>query len=290
MALNHVAGNSNNGKINHSRQIFTFFVEDMMFGLNVENVLMLGQDVNDIQRLPVEERGFCGVTKFQGTVVPVLDFAHRLGIPSGIDCKSELLDILTQREQEHVEWINALENSIKTGAAFTKATNPKECAFGKWYSKFETRDETLQELLTSFDEPHNAIHALGEELISLRDNGKETEALEILAHTRVTTLRRLRALFSRARDQISSGMRQVLLFVTFDGKTPRYALMIDEINDVMSYSPSDFQSSASGALSLIHKIEDVIEGIYTQNNKPDCLYFDIKKITDGEKQVKQAIS
>ena len=265
MALNHVAANNNSGKTDQNRQIFTFFVEDMMFGLDVENVLMLGQDVNDIQRLPVEERGFCGVTKFQGEVVPVLDFAHRLGIRSGIDGKGELLEVLIQREQDHVEWMNALEVSIKTGSAFTKATNPNECAFGKWHNTFETRDETLQELMASFTEPHNAIHALGEELISLRDNNKESEALELLTHARATTLRRLRALFSRARDQISSGMRQVLLFVTLDGKTPRYALMIDEINDVLNYTPADFQSSRSGALSLIKKIEQVIDGIYTRD-------------------------
>jgi len=287
MALNHVAGNSNSGKIDQNRQIFTFFVEDMMFGLDVENVLMLGQDVNDIQGIPIEERGFCGVTKFQGTIVPVLDFAHRLGIPSGMDAKTELLNILTQREQDHIEWLHDLENTIRTGAAFTKAIDPKECAFGKWFSKFETRDETLQELLPKFEEPHAAIHALADKLISLRDNNKEAEALEILAHTRITTLRRLRTLFSRAKDQISSGMRQVLLFVTLDGKTPRYALMIDEINDVMNFSPADFQSSRSGALGLIHKIEHVLEGIYTRKGEPDCLYFDINKMTDIDELMKK---
>jgi len=64
MALNHEVNNKNSGKTDQCRQIFTFFVEDMMFGLNVENVLMLSQEVSDIQRLPVEELDFCGVTKF----------------------------------------------------------------------------------------------------------------------------------------------------------------------------------------------------------------------------------
>lgn len=287
MALNHVADSGNSGKTDQNRQIFTFFVEDMMFGLDVENVLMLGQDVNDIQRIPIEERGFCGVTKFQGAIVPVLDFAHRLGIPSGLDTKTELLEILAQREQDHVVWINDLEHAIKTGEAFTKATNPKECAFGKWYNSFETRDETLQELLTSFDEPHNEIHALAEKLISLRDNDKQAEALEILVHARATTLRRLRALFTRVKDHISGGIRQVLLFVTLDGKTPRYALMIDEINDVLNYTPADFQSSRSGALGLINQIEQVIDGIYARKNEPDCLYFDINKMTDIDEIMKK---
>ena len=286
MALNHVA-DKNSGKSGQNRQIFTFFVEDMMFGLDVENVLMLGQEVNEIQKIPIEERGFCGVVKFQGAVVPVLNFAHRLGVPSGIDAKTELLGILTDREKDHVEWINSLETSLKNHVAFTKTTDPNECEFGKWYNKFETRDETLKELLEAFNEPHQRIHALADELIAMRDDDKEAEALEQLAYERATTLRRLRALFSRARDQIQGGMRQVLLFVTIDGKTPRYALLIDEINDVMNYTAADFQSSRSGALGLFNKIENVIEGIYTRENTPDCLYFDITKLTDIEEVMKK---
>ncbi len=275
-----VSTTKSNGKSHQERQIFTFFVEDMMFGIDVENVLMLGQDVNAIQRLPLEERGFCGVTKFQGIAVPVLDFAHRLGVPSGIDQKSELLTILTQREQDHIEWLNALENSIRTGAAFTKATNPKECAFGKWHSQFTTRDQTLQELLDAFTEPHTAIHAIADKLLNLRDNRQEAQALEALNHARSTILRRLRALFARTRDQISSGMRQVLLFVTTDGKTPRYALLIDEINDVIHYTDAEFQRSDQGALKEIPHIAHVIDGIFVRDGQSDCLYFSLDKLTD----------
>lgn len=280
MALNHEDRNNNSGKIDQRRQIFTFFVEDMMFGLNVENVLMLSQQVSDIQRVPVEERGFCGVTKFQGTIVPVLDFAHRMGIPSGMECKSALLTVLTEHENGHVEWLNSLENAMRTGEAFTKATHPDECTFGQWHRSFDTRDETLKELLESFTEPHEKIHALAEDLIRLRDIGKQDEALERLAHERTTTLRRLCALFTRTREQIQGDMRQVLLFITLDGKTPRYALLLDDINDVLNYTSANFQSSRSGGMALISKIEHVIEGIYARPNTPDCLFFDINKLTD----------
>ncbi|MDQ7072613.1 MAG: CZB domain-containing protein [Gammaproteobacteria bacterium] len=216
-----------------------------------------------------------------------MDFAHRLGIPSGTDSKSELITTLIDREKDHIEWMNALEVSIKTGGAFVKALNPDECAFGKWYNNYETRDETLQDILQHFDEPHRQIHALGEKLISLRDNGQVDEALECLTHERATTLRRLQALFERAREQIQGGLRQVLLFVTIDGKTPRYALIIDDINDVINYMPSELQSSRSGALGLIQKIEHVIEGIYARDNLPDCLYFDINKMTDIDELMKK---
>ncbi|MDF1588701.1 MAG: CZB domain-containing protein [Gammaproteobacteria bacterium] len=281
MTLEHnAAADKKLGKPMQNRQIFTFFIEDMMFGLDVENVLMLGQNSNEIQRLPIEERGFCGVVKFQGVLVPVLDYAHRIGVKSGIDTKSELLDVLTEREQDHIEWMNSLEQSILTGVPFTKALDPDECAFGRWFNKFETRDEILKELVQLFEQPHRNIHGLAQKLLSLRDNDKAAEALELFHHETATTLRRLRVLFSRVRDQIQTAMRPVLVYVTRDGTTPCYALLIDEINDVITYKQNDFQSSKNGPLASIRQIENVIEGIFTKDNLPDCLYFDLTKLTD----------
>jgi hypothetical protein len=72
-----------------------------------------------------------------------------------------------------------------------------------------------------------------------------------------------------------------------DGKTPRYALMIDEINDVLNYTPANYQSSRSSGMALINKIENVIERIYARPNTPDCLFFDINKLTDIDALMKK---
>jgi len=94
-------------------------------------------------------------------------------------------------------------------------------------------------------------------------------------------LQKIKNLISRGCEQLQSDMRQVLLFVTEDGKTPRYALLIDEINDVISYDASNFQSSASGALAQFRKIADVLAGVYTHDTQTDCLYFDVNKLADN---------
>lgn len=280
MALNSQSIDVKTGNATQTRQIFTFFIEEMMFGIDVSNVLMLGQEVNQIQRLPVEERGLCGVVKFQGILVPVLDYAHRIGVDSGMDSKQALIEQLNQREHDHIEWLNELELCIKSDKVFNKELDPDQCAFGHWYKTFDSRDQTLTELMQQFEQPHRQLHSCAEQLIKLRDQSKLEQAVELLEQARNTTLKRLQTLFARARDQIQSGMRPVLLYVTEDGKTPRYALLIDEINDVINYSQQDFQASQSGALGLISKIEQVLEGIFTKQGQPDCLYFDIKKLTD----------
>ncbi len=280
MALDHDAADTQHGKAMKNRQIFTFFIEDMMFGLDLENVLKLGQNTHEIQRLPIEERGFCGVVKFQGTLVPVLDYAHRIGMPSGMDSKSALLDEFTAREQDHLEWFNELESCLKSDKVFTKPLSSDECDYGKWYNAFDSRDQELKDLVAQFDQPHRQIHDLAETLLALRDEGKQKEALDLFHYQMASALERLDVLFSRAREQIQTGMRPILLYITRDGKTPCYALLIDETNDVITYKQNDFQSSKNGPLASIKQIENVLEGIFTQDNLPDCLYFDITKLTD----------
>jgi chemotaxis signal transduction protein len=280
MKDNQALGNS--VKLTQQRQVFTFFVEDMMFGLDVENVLMLGQDVDKIQKVPVEERGFCGVIKFQGMVVPVLDFARRVGGQSGFDTRNNLIDLLNQQERQHIEWTQALERSLKNGEIFNLALETDECQSGQWLQQFDSRDETLKELIAAFNEPHQQLHAVGANALKQTQKNDTQPAAEQFSQQAHAILQKIRVLSKRAKEQVESDMRQVLLFVTDDGKTPRYALLIDEINDVLSYADSEFQSSSSGALAQIRKIRDILTGIYTRDDMPDCLFFDVDKLADDD--------
>jgi len=271
-----------NSRLSEQKQVFTFFVQDMMFGLNVDNVLMLDQNVDKIQPVPVEEEGFCGVIKFQGVVVPVLDFAHRLGVPSGLDVKKTLISTLKQTESEHQQWVISLTESLQRDESFHLDLEARDCASTLWLRQFESRDETLNELIKAFAEPHFELHQAGE-LAVRQAHGQQPE--QIADHFRQQArqyLQKMRTLCHRAKEQIESDMRQVLLFVTDDGKTPRYALLIDEINDVISYDASEFQSSSQGALAQIRRIREVLAGIFSRDDLQDCLFFDIDKLAQQD--------
>lgn len=271
-----------NSRLSEQKQVFTFYVQDMMFGLNVDNVLMLDQNVDKIQPVPVEEEGFCGVIKFQGVVVPVLDFAHRLGVPSGLDVKKTLIDTLKQTESEHQQWVRSLTESLEREESSPLDLEARDCSSSLWLRQFESRDETLNELIKAFAEPHAQLHEVGE-LAVRQAHGQQPE--QIAAHFRQQAkphLQKMRTLCHRAKEQIESDMRQVLLFVTDDGKTPRYALLIDEINDVISYDASEFQSSSQGALAQIRQIREVLAGIFSRDDLQDCLFFDIDKLAQHD--------
>jgi chemotaxis signal transduction protein len=264
------------------KQVLTFFVQDMMFGLNVENVLMLDQNVDRIQPVPLEERGFCGVVKFQGTVVPVLDFAHRLGIASGLDDKKAMLEQLKQHEATHLSWVNSLAEALRHSQSFYLDLDVSDCASTLWFRQFESRDETLNDLINAFREPHQALHEAGA-LAVRQAQGQDPEKMAALfTQTAAPYLQKMHSLSRRAREQVESDMRQVLLFVTDDGKTPRYALLIDEINDVISYDASSFQSSSEGALAQVRKLAELLGGVFSRDNEQDCLFIDINKLAGQE--------
>jgi purine-binding chemotaxis protein CheW len=165
---------------------------------------------------------------------------------------------------------------VNEGVPFTKALDPNKCAFGQWFNEFKTRDTTLQEILTQFNAPHKHIHSLAEKLLELRDKGKKDEALECLRVEKITTLRRLQALFRQSREQVKSAMRPVIIFVTEDGLVPKFGIVIDEINNIIEYDANSIQSNI-GIKSLSGK-SNLFSGIYVGEDGVDSIICNIDGI------------
>ncbi len=273
---------SRKSTVSEQKQVFTFFVQDMMFGLSVDNVLMLDQNVDKIQAVPVDAQGFCGVIKFQGVVVPVLDFAHRVGVDSGLDIKKALQATLKQKEREHQDWAKSIEHALQYGEPFHLDLDASDCASTLWFRQFDSRDETLNELINAMIEPHHQLHQAGEMAVRQSQGQDAGQMAMRFKQEAGQYLHKMHTLSHRAQEQIESDMRQVLLFVADDGKTPRYALLLDEINDITRYDVSEFQSSSSGALAQIRKIREILAGIYSRGNEQDCLFLDIDKLVDQD--------
>jgi hypothetical protein len=197
-----------------------------------------------------------------------------------MDIKSRLLEDLARFEQYHIEHLSKLEQAIKSDNHYTVRPDNQLSEITQWLSKFQTRDDTLKELLTAVDAPHTQLRNLAETVINHCEHSQTDKALEELNQSKATSLRQLQSLFLRIREQIESAVRQVLLFVTLDGSTPLYALIIDEINDVLSYESSDFHPSNDGSLKHFSQIDKVIDGVFTKTNTPDCIYFNIQKLVD----------
>ena len=111
--------------------VFTFWIGDELFAIDIANILSITQDLDSLLKTPVKSKGLTGIINYLGNPVAVYNFAEMLSIPSTRQLKSELVDLLDAREQDHVDWVDALEKSLKENVPFEKASDPHMCAFVK---------------------------------------------------------------------------------------------------------------------------------------------------------------
>jgi hypothetical protein len=83
-------------------------------------------------------------------------------------------------------------------------------------------------------------------------------------------------------------VRQVLLYLTTDGKRPSYALLIDQINDVLSYPMMGFQSCEAGPMSVIQTIKHAVDGIYINEGMPNCFFVNVNQLLGTQQQLAMA--
>ena len=252
-------------------RVFTFWLAEAAYAVSIQHIHSVVQDDQDIRPVPAAGPGLLGTVWYQGAPVPVYDFAQRLGVDSGHQAKSALVETLDALEAEHVEQLADLERTAREKVPYTGPRDPEQCAFGQWYAAFQTRDEGLREILEHFDEPHRRLHELVDEVLMLIQGGNDAEALERLEVERTTSLRRLRTLFSEAREQIREASRTVLLFLTDEGQTPRVGLRIDEIDDVVSFSANVFVPADQVRLPVSPAVRQMLLGYLKEGDRQAIL-------------------
>lgn len=184
---------------------------------------------------------------FEGSPLAYVSLWDRLGQTSSYVEYEELLTMLPQRRQDHLDWMAALEESIRSGAAFAKARNPRECAFGKWYYAYHSQDRRLGLLLGQFEQPHSAIHGLADTLLGMVERGDRAAALAAYEEARNTTLAKLMQLFEAAQRLVVELQRRIAIIVA-DGDDS-YALGADGIRDIVTVPAEQVKSGKAGGIA-----------------------------------------
>lgn len=261
---------------NVTTEIMTFRSGENLFGLPIHQVLTITGVQEDLHCKAFRSKETLGISEYQGIPVAVVDLAKANNIESTNAQKMQLVETLKIREQDHIDWLNALEDSLKNDVEFVKARDPHMCAFGKWYDNFKTDDEDLTAILREFDRPHKKIHALADTLFEMKANGEIEQCLIKLQEERDTTLAHLISLFDRVRNQITSGIRTVFIYLTLDGSTPCVALCVDEISDVEQVAENGFSSMADIALPMMDSSIKYLSGYQKLQSDNDCLLIDLE--------------
>jgi purine-binding chemotaxis protein CheW len=222
-----------------------------------------------------------GVMDLRGKVLPVLDLRMRLGMESLLAEVENIIKLLEVREQDHRNWITELEASVRERRAFKLATDPHQCAFGKWYDTFKTENRMLDSCLKKFEAPHNKIHGIAIRVKELVDKEDFDSAYEIIDRTRGGELAEMIGLFSEARMLVGEANREIALCMELNGKA--IAAAVDAIEVVEKISETNFEAFPESISSLNN---GYIAGIGKRKNGADLVQLlAIEKIICQEEGV-----
>jgi purine-binding chemotaxis protein CheW len=172
-----------------------------------------------------------GVVNIRGLVLPLLDFRRRLGLASALHETDTMIKMLKEREQDHRRWLAELQAAIVEKRTFTLATDPHQCAFGKWYDNYRSPSLVLANHLAKFDEPHKRIHGIAVTALGLRDEGKVDDALALITRTKDTDLSLMIDLFDRVYRLFDEVRREITVVLNgADGEL--VGLAVDEVRSV----------------------------------------------------------
>jgi purine-binding chemotaxis protein CheW len=215
-----------------------FQVKEGLYAVGAENVreIVILPKVVSLPNVPPEIRG---VINLRGKVMPLIDLRTMLGLPSAAAELDGLIQLLSDREQDHHNWLKELEACVRERRPFKLARDPHACKFGVWYDRYQSDNSLLNMALKKMDDPHRIIHACADTILRLAECGDQDSALRLLAERRNQELAELSRLFDDSRKILREHHRE-LAVVLCRGKS-RFAVSIDRVEAVECIPESDIE-------------------------------------------------
>ena len=241
-------------------KIISFISSGITYGLPVEVVgeMVPLKRLEPMPGVPGQVRGGLVI---RDELIPVLDLRMLLGHQTLLAERRALVDALNQREQDHIAWVDDLTRSVKTGEEFRKTTDPTKCAFGQWYYSYVPQDSVIERLFKQFEEPHNAIHALGVTVLDTLRAGHQAEANEMVESAKRGALQQLLTLFREFKQSLIEDLREITIILRApDGHTT--GLAVETIQQIIDLSKAGTSThTIDGQTALVTSALKVPQGV-----------------------------
>jgi chemotaxis signal transduction protein len=194
--------------------------------------------------IPEQPDWFRGVMNLRGNTYKVVDFRKRIGMQGVNEEIEELVGELDERENEHKQWIDQLEEAVMHDKAFKGQKDPHQCKFGKWYDSYTSDNVTVKMELKKFDQPHKAIHHTAEEALNLKNEGNVDAAMELIRSRRDTELAKMVELFENMKKTLQETNKEISIIID-SGERPD-AICVDTVVSVESLTEDKDSKLAFG--------------------------------------------
>ena len=228
-------------KTERSNRILTFVLGHTRFAIDISSILSITDDFGKIELSSNHQHSFLGYLYYRNKPVSAYECSTLLGRDSNRTNLEATISSLNQSEAAHVCWLNELEQSIANETVFSTQRDPVVCEFGHWLEhKKHTADDATKALLVRFEKPHTEFHNQADVLLEVASKDGKDAALKQLAIAKRGCISELMRLFNYTKSQLNSAVHPVVLYITRDGTTPWFALVLDSMDDIVSYEDLQF--------------------------------------------------
>lgn len=204
--------------------------------------------IPDVTAVPLCRPQDRGVINLRGRVMPLIDLRKLFGWQSVPEELADFYKLMDQREEDHRNWLKALEKSVTEGVEFRLGTDPHKCAFGRWYDSYRSESPWITALLRKFESPHNKIHALASSVIELANGRKTEEALRLIEQKRNRELLEMITLFQGLKQLMRETVKEVAVVLTSPENT--FAVAVDSAVAVEGIPPDLIKELPANLASL----------------------------------------
>lgn len=260
----------------------TFYLLNELFAISAKNVreMLAMPKVRPVPKTPNYVRG---VINLRGKNFPVVDLRKLMGMRSLVDETDELIDLLQHREQDHKNWIEELELSVKEKRKFELTTDPHKCAFGQWYDNFETNNRILQSVLKKFDYPHKKIHSIAIEVEKYLEQNDFDSSFRIIEQTRNIELAEMKKLFAEVCTVLTESNREIALVVEWEDKA--MVISVDSVATVEKLEDSNVEKISQ---TVVTDENEFLFGIGKRGKNEELVQLvDIEKLVNFEDVIKE---
>lgn len=249
--------------------IINFKAGRYKISFEILNILMTEKYEGNATQVPSGDGTLLGVINYNKVPTPIYDLSMILEGTTAQKRMAELVEKLADMEQEHIDWLEELENAIEFSRPFTKPRDYKQSEFGKWHTSFDSENSDLLHMLTRFSAPLSDLYLLADKAIALSLDGQKEDALTAVEITKKTTLLSIRKLYEAARDSVTASHKPVIVYTTSNGTSPNLGFLVDSVDESLTISESDIQSFQNdSAIQFAGNLNlpTMIAGLITKDN------------------------
>ncbi|MFK3862237.1 MULTISPECIES: chemotaxis protein [Pseudoalteromonas] len=254
--------------------LINFRVGQKTISLKILDILLTERFEDNLTSLPNDNKSFIGVKDYMETPTPIFDLGIILNKQSTQETNQSLVELFSEWQQKQQEWFTALENSIKHNQPFNHNTDVQQSNFAKWYSHFKTENEDLKAIIERFKTPHSRLYTKANKLIELVKQNNEKQALVELSIERNSNYMQLIRLFESAKEQILLDHKPIIIFTTKDGRTPHIGLLVDKVEDNISYKKENIKpldKLTDVGFDIDSQTKNMMRGLIKLENKHSVL-------------------